>query len=80
MSSDSFRESEVGKLIRGLLVIVSAALMIFPAYINYEAGPVKLGFEPATSMSLSLTLFAIGIILFIVAVGPEKFKPKSSAQ
>lgn len=80
MGGDAFRESEVGKLVRGVLVIVAAALMILPAYINYEIGPVKFGFEASTAMSISLTLFAIGIIVFIVAVGPDKFKPKSSSQ
>ena len=80
MSDDSFRESEVGKLVRGILVIIAAALMILPAYFNYEIGPVKFGFDAPAAMSISLTLFAVGIVLFIVAVGPDKFKPKSSNQ
>ena len=80
MVADSFQESMGGKIVRAILVVIGATLMITPAYINYEFGPVKLGFEAATSMGLSLTLFAIGIILFIVAVGPEKFNPRASAQ
>ena len=80
MGENSFQESMSGKIVRAILVVVAAVFMITPAYINYEFGPVKLGFEPATAMGLSLTLFAVGIILFIVAVGPEKFKPKVSAQ
>ena len=80
MGVDSFQESMGGKIVRAILVVIGATLMISPAYLNYELGPVKLGFEAATAMGLSLTLFAIGIIVFIVAVGPEKFKPKTSAQ
>jgi hypothetical protein len=80
LDSENLRESEVGKLVRGLAVIIAAALMILPAYINYELGPTKLGFEAVSSMSIVLMLFAIGIILFIVAVGPEKFKPKTLPQ
>ena len=80
MVADSFQESMGGKIVRAILVVIGATLMITPAYLNYELGPVKLGFEAATSMGLSLTLFAIGIILFIVAVGPEKFNPRASAQ
>ncbi len=80
MGTDTFRESEVGKLVRGLVVIISAALMILPAYINYELGPTKIGFEAQSSWGITLTLFAIGIILFILAVGSDKFKPKAQAQ
>lgn len=80
MGADSIQESMGGKIVRAILVVIGAAFMILPAYINYYLGPVKLGFEPATAMGLSLTLFAIGIILFIVAVGPEKFNPRASAQ
>ncbi len=77
MGADSFRDSEVGKLVRGLAVVIAAVLMILPAYINYELGITKFGFEAVSSMSISLMLFAIGIILFIIAVGPEKFNPKA---
>ncbi len=80
MGSDTFRESEAGKLVRGLVVIISAALMILPAYFNYYFGPTKIGLEAQTSWGLTLTMFAIGIILFILAVGPDKFKPKAQAQ
>jgi len=31
-------------------------------------------------MSITLMLFAIGIILFILAIGAEKFKPKAQPQ
>jgi hypothetical protein len=80
MSSNTFQDSELGKLVRGLIVVASAALMILPAYFNYYLGPTKIGFEAVTAMGITLMCFAIGIILFIMAVGPEKFKPKAQAQ
>ncbi len=80
MSTDSLRDSEVGQLVRGLAVLIAAAFMILPAYINYELGPTKTGFEAVSAMSITLMLFAIGIIMFILAVGPEKFKPKTQPQ
>lgn len=80
VSAAGFRESEIGKLVRGIAVIAAAALMILPAYIIYEIGPVKIGFQPAPAMGITLMLFAIGIIVFILAVGPEKFKPKTQVQ
>ena len=80
MGEVSFRDSEIGKIVRGLAVILAAGFMIGAAYFNYELGPTKLGFEPVTSMSIVLMLFAIGIIMFILAVGPEKFQPKRQPQ
>ena len=80
MGTTSFQESEIGKLVRGAVVIIAAALMILPAYINYELGPTKTGFNAVVSMAISLQLFAIGVILFIVAVGKERFMPKSQPQ
>ncbi|HXL50989.1 MAG TPA: hypothetical protein VN949_04175 [Candidatus Limnocylindrales bacterium] len=62
------------------MVIIAAAFMILPAYINYELGITKQGLDPVVSMAISLQLFAIGIILFIVAVGKEKFMPKAQPQ
>jgi hypothetical protein len=80
MTETSFRDSDAGKFLRGVLVVVAAALMIFPAYVNYELGPTKLGFSAVVSMGISLQLFAIGVILFILAVGKERFVPKSQPQ
>jgi hypothetical protein len=85
MGAVRFRDTETGRIVRGLVIVVAAVLMIVPAYINYELGIAgttgpKIGFEPVVSMGITLELFAIAIVLFIVAVGPEKFKPKSQAQ
>ena len=80
MSSVTFRDSMSGRIVRAVLIIAGALLMITPAYVNYEIGITKLGFEPVAAWGITLELFAIGIILFIVAVGPDKFKPKSQAQ
>ncbi len=78
MGAVRFADSEVGKLLRGVLVIVAAALMILPAYVNYEI--FKRGFNPVVSMAISLQLFAIGVILFILAVGKERFVGKIQQQ
>jgi len=85
MGAVRFRDSMTGRIVRGIVIVVSAVLMIVPAYINYELGIAgttgpKIGFEPVVSMGITLELFAIAIVLFIVAVGPEKFKPKGQAQ
>jgi hypothetical protein len=80
MGATSFRDSDSAKFLRGVVVIIAAAFMILPAYVNYELGPTKLGFSPVVSMGISLQFFAIGVILFILAVGKERFVPKSQPQ
>jgi hypothetical protein len=80
VTETSFRDSDAGKFLRGVVVIVAAAFMILPAYINYELGPTKLGFSAVVSMGISLQLFAIGVVLFILAVGKERFIPKPQPQ
>ena len=80
MGTTSFQDSEIGKLVRGTVVILAAFLMILPAYINYELGPTKTGFNAVVSIAISLQLFAIGVVLFIVAVGKERFMPKPQPQ
>lgn len=80
MSSSGFRDSMGGRIARAVAIIVGAVFMILPAYINYYLGPTKIGFEAPASWGITLEFFAIGIVLFIVAVGPEKFKPKSQTQ
>jgi hypothetical protein len=80
MGAVRFRDTEAGKIVRGVVIVISAVLMIVPAYINYELGITKIGFEPVVSMGITLELFAVAIVLFIVAVGPEKFKPKTQTQ
>ena len=71
-------DSDLVKILRGLAVIVAAAFMILPAYLNYEIW--KAGFNPVVSMAISLQLFAIGIVIFILAVGKERLAPKSQPQ
>ena len=78
MSAVRVRESDLAKILRGVAVIVAAALMILPAYLNYEIW--KTGFNPVVSMAISLQLFAIGIVIFILAVGKERLAPKSQPQ
>jgi hypothetical protein len=78
MSAVRVGDSDIAKIFRGILVIVAAALMILPAYLNYEIW--KNGFNPVVSMAISLQLFAIGIVLFILAVGKERLAPKAQPQ
>ena len=80
MGTTGFRDSDAGRIVRGIAILTSAILMIAAAYINYELGITKVGFEPVVSMGITLELFAVAIVIFIVAVGPEKFKPKAQTQ
>jgi len=48
MSTARLGESDLAKILRGVAVIVAAALMILPAYINYEGW--KFGFNPVVMM------------------------------
>ncbi len=79
MGAVKFVDTEIGKLLRGLVVVVAAGFMILPAIINYELWS-KGSINPVVSMAISLQLFAIGIILFIVAVGKERFTGKTQQQ
>jgi hypothetical protein len=63
-------ESDVRRFLRGILILVAIGLIILPAYINYELYS-RLHFNPIATMAISLQLFAIGIIVLIVAVGPS---------
>jgi len=65
----------VGSLLKGSLIILSGALMILPAYLNYLIFS-KLHFELVVSLSISLTLFALGILIFILTIGTETFERK----
>jgi len=66
---------EAGSLLKGSLIILSGALMILPAYLNYLIFS-KLHFELVVSLSISLTLFALGILIFILTIGTETFERK----
>ena len=65
----------VSSLLKGGLVILSGTLMILPAYLNYFIFSM-LHFELVVSLSISLTLFALGILIFILTVGTETFGRK----
>lgn len=65
----------VSSLLKGGLVILSGTLMILPAYLNYFIFSM-LHFELVVSLSISLTLFALGILIFILTVGTETFERK----
>ncbi len=78
MNTARLGDSDLVKILRGVAVIVAAALMILPAYLNYEIW--KTGFNPVVAMAISLQLFAIGIVIFILAVGRERLAPKSQPQ
>jgi hypothetical protein len=78
MSAVRVGDSDLAKILRGVAVIVAAALMILPAYLNYEIW--KFGFNPVVGMAISLESFAIGIVIFILAVGKERLAPKSQPQ
>lgn len=71
-------DSDLVKILRGVAVVAAAVFMILPAYLNYEIW--KAGFNPVVSMAISLQLFAIGIVVFILAVGKERIAPKSQPQ
>jgi hypothetical protein len=78
MNAVRLGDSNLVKILRGAAVIVATVLMILPAYLNYEIW--KAGFNPVVSMAISLQLFAIGIVIFILAVGKERLAPKSQPQ
>ncbi len=70
MSGPDFRN-----VLRGVLVVVSGALMGLPAYLNYEIFT-RLHFELVVSLSISIMLFALGIFIFILVLGRDAFEPK----
>jgi len=78
MSTVRVGDSDFVKILRGVAVVVAATLMILPAYLNYEIW--KAGFNPVVAMAISLQLFAIGVVVFILAVGKDRLAPKSQPQ
>jgi hypothetical protein len=70
---------EIKNFLKGVLVIMAGAFMILPAYLNYEIFS-RLHFQLVVSMSISLTLFAIGIVTIILVLGKEAFEPKDQSQ
>ena len=65
--------AEVSDILRGIMVVVAGALMILPAYINYELFK-HANFDITVSMSISLTCFALGILIFVLVVGKERIE------
>jgi uncharacterized membrane protein YdcZ (DUF606 family) len=65
--------AEVSDILRGIMVVVAGALMILPAYINYELYK-HANFDITVSMSISLTSFALGILIFVLVVGKERIE------
>ncbi len=63
------------KLVKGLLIILSGALIILPAYIN-DLIFTKLQFHLVVSLSITLVLFALGVLVFILAVGIDALEGK----
>ena len=65
--------TEIHDLLRGIVVVIAGALMILPAYLNYELFH-RLNLDITVSMSISLTSFALGILIFILVVGKERIE------
>ncbi len=79
MCASVLERPDIKNFLRGLLIIVAAAFMISPAYLNYEIFN-RLHFQLVVSMSISLMLFAIGLVTFILVMGKEAFQGKEQAQ
>ena len=60
-------------LLKGFLIALAGSLMILPAYLNYLIFS-RLHFELVVSLSISLTLFTLGVLVFILTVGTEAFE------
>jgi hypothetical protein len=71
---------EFRNFLKALLVIMSGAFMILPAYLNTAIFFKRLNFQIVTSMSISLMLFSIGIVTFILVMGKDAFEKKKEAE
>jgi uncharacterized membrane protein YdcZ (DUF606 family) len=65
--------TEIHDILRGIMVVIAGALMILPAYINYELFK-HAGFDLPVSMAISIVSFSLGILLFILVVGKERIE------
>jgi len=65
--------TEIHDILRGLMVVIAGALIILPAYINYESWH-RLNFDITVSMSIGLISFTLGILIFILVVGKERIE------
>ncbi len=75
MVSIGLGRTDVRILLKGILIVLAGALMILPAYLNYLIFT-RLQFELVVSLSISLMMFALGILIFILVVGTEAFEKK----
>lgn len=71
----SLERVEIRNFLKGILIVAAGALMILPAYLNYVIFS-RLRFELVVSLSISIMLFALGVLIFILAVGTEAFEKK----
>ncbi len=62
-------------VLKGILIILAGALMILPAYLNYVIFS-RLRFELVVSLSISIVLFALGVLVFILVMGKEALEGK----
>ncbi len=65
--------TEIHDILRGVMVVIAGALMILPAYINYELYK-HANFELTVANGISLVSFALGILIFILVVGKERIE------
>ncbi len=79
MVASVVQRPEFRNFLRGVLVILAGAFMVLPAYLNYEIFN-RLHFELVVSMSVSLMLFSIGIVTFILVLGKGAFEGKEKTQ
>ena len=73
--SMSLGRVDVRSLLKGILIVVAGALIILPAYLNYLIFS-RLRFELVVSLSISIMLFALGILVFVLVVGTDAFETK----
>jgi len=59
---------------------MSGAFLVLPAYLNTALFFKRLNFEIVTSMSISIMLFSIGIVTFILVMGKDAFEKKEQAE
>lgn len=62
-------------MLKGILIVLAGALIILPAYLNYLIFS-RLRFELVVSLSISIMLFALGILVFVLVVGTDAFETK----
>ena len=69
---------EFRSVVKAALVVMSGAYMILPAYLNTAIFFKRLNFQLVTSRSISLMLFSIGIVTFILVMGKDAFEKMES--